>query len=254
MTKNIIFLTLAIGLVSCQTTDDLISQGKTKQAECKAAGGTLVFDRESLTVKCVVVPVPAPKQGEDSTGSGKDVDPGNDSAPPPNPAPEPGPIDNGAWTVYRPGEFIQLPPVGKITFEVTGIDSRNIKEWHILDIAHGRGRGVETSNAHLMIYDDKTLYLIQQVYKPKLHESRHEDYWAFRPEKIYRFTLVSNPLEYRLQISENGKLVVDMNRAQIGPWPVAPFAKIDNMRIGCGVFSSHSCPNPIKIRIIDDAE
>ncbi|MDH5510309.1 MAG: hypothetical protein OEZ32_08140 [Nitrospinota bacterium] len=235
-------------LTSCATLNPIIDSLEEQEAECKARGGAFILDQDSMTVRCVM-PEPEPGPGE-APQPEPPPDPVIITDPVPDPEPPVEPPVQGEWRMFNVGEYITIPYRGHLVFEVKGLDTRKPKEWHLFDFANGRGRGVEVANAHMMLFDDRTLYLIQQVYSPApLRENRHEDYWPFRPDQTYKWIVDSTLHGIRIQIFQDGALVVDMPRAQMGPWPVVPFARITDIRLGCGVFGSHPCPNPIQIKV-----
>jgi hypothetical protein len=239
----LVFILMALFFMSsCSTIQPIINQAQEKNQACVDSGGSMQFEPSTLTLKCVK---PEPQNPEPKP------DPKPEPEPEPKPEPEKPPVVPGDWRKLEVSESIIMPYKKHIEFQVKGLDTRNVKEWHLWDIAHGRGKKIETANVHMMIYNDTMLYLIQQAYKPALDELRHEDYWAFRPDKVYTWVLKSNLHGYRLKIYEGETLVVDMPQAKWGAWPVTSFQRIDNFRIGCGTFGSHPCPRPIWIKLVE---
>jgi len=237
---SVLAIMACLWLISCATLTPALDEA----AKCAAEGKE--WHRPGV---CLDKPEPGPEPG---AGGTPQPEPPPDPIIITDPAPDPDPPveeQPGEWRRFDIGESIILPYQEHIEFSVKGLDTRKPKEWHLFDFAHGRGRGVEVANAHMMIYSDTELFLIQQVYKPAHKEGRHEDYWAFRPEKVYTWVIDSDLSGVRVRIYEDGVLVVDMPRAAKGPWPVQPFAHINNFRIGCGTFPSHPCPLPIQVRI-----
>lgn len=157
------------------------------------------------------------------------------------PLPSPPPYDNTGFIEFKPGEYKDIPYSAKISFVSRGIDSRQVREWHIIDFHEGNP---ERSSAHFMIYGCD-LQMIKQTYNP-LREQHAPANFCFDPAMDYQWVFEVYPGSFTIKIFEGKNL-----RVEIGEKWREPFASIDQVRIGAGMFGgSHTAPGPIWIKLL----
>ena len=153
----------------------------------------------------------------------------------------PSPYDNTGFVELQPGEVIDVAYSPKISFVSRGVDSRQVREWHIIDFHEGNP---ERSSAHFMIYGCD-IRMIKQTYSP-LREQHVGANFCFDPAKDYVWIFEVYPDAFTARIYEGKDL-----RVEIGEKWRVPFASIDQVRIGAGMFGgSHTAPGPISIKIL----
>jgi len=240
----LVFVLMALFFMasSCSTIQPVINQAQEKNQACIDSGGSMQFDPDTLTFKCVK---PEPQKPEPE--------------PKPNPQPDPKPQDPEPVIIgyvncktLNPGEYISIqPPTGDITsgevsFTIQGLNADafpTVDGWLAGIVGQNKFNGEQNLQFHIHKKSGAgDVRLISQSFKDKTclrQNATHceaMDIWSglqFDPAKIYHVRIFWTPRKASMEIATLGDPVLIWGGKNEAPtW--GGFKSVGYIRVGNG--------------------